>query len=70
MPDPLNIGRYARSIESGWLGKIVDVDHDYYKMMGYNGLCHVIAGGDIEDHLDKDDLQWFVPEDIRFVKLI
>ena len=70
-----NVGRFARSIESGWLGKIVAVEVDpdgfqMYKMQGVNSLCWEVAGGSIDDHLDKDDVQWFAPEDVRLVKLI
>ena len=74
MPD--YIGRYARSIESGWLGKVVSVeppDADGFimlKMQGVNELVRTIKGGDIEDCLDADDVQWFAPEDVRFLKVV
>jgi hypothetical protein len=65
-----HIGCYARSIESGWLGKIVGVDGDLLRMKGVNTLVHTIRGGDIEDCLDDDDTQWFDPHDLRFVKVV
>ena len=64
------VGRYARSIESGWLGKVVGIEGDMLRMQGVNELVRTIRGGDIEDCLDDDDTQWFVPEDVRFVNLI
>jgi len=65
-----NIGRFARSIESGWLGKIVALEGEFYKMQGVNMLCWQVAGGSIEDHIDGDDTQWFVPEDVKLVQLV
>lgn len=73
------IGRYARSIESGWLGKVVGVDIEHngiplgmtmLRMQGVNELVRDIKGGDIEDCLDSDDTQWFTPEDVRFLTLV
>ena len=67
-PKPENIGRFARSIESGWLGKIIDVDGEFYKMRGVNTLCLTVAGGTADEWLDDDDTQWFTPDDVVFVK--
>lgn len=39
-------------------------------MKGVNELCHLVAGGSIEEHLDDDDVQWFTPDDVRVVKLV
>ena len=64
MPTQENVGRYARSVESGWKGKIVGVDGECYRMMGVNFLAEVILG---EEHLDLDDTQWFVPDDLRMI---
>jgi len=67
-----NVGRYARSVESGWLGRIEAVeDHDgdvFYRMKGVNEICRIIAGGDIADWIDDDDTQWFAPEDVTLIK--
>jgi hypothetical protein len=66
------VGRFARSIESGWLGKVVGIDayngETMLKMQGVNELCQMIFGGSPEEHLDNDDTQWFTPEDVRFLK--
>lgn len=62
------IGRYARSVESGWLGKVIAVEGDMLKMQGVNELCRTIAGGEMEEHLDDDDFQWFDPNDLKFLK--
>lgn len=69
-PAPEHVGRYARSIESGWLGKVIAIEGEYLKMQGVNQLYRNMLGGDIEDALDSDDFQWFTPDDVRFVKLI
>jgi hypothetical protein len=67
-PNPKNIGRFARSIESGWLGKIIAVDGEFYEMKAVNELCQMIAGGDNDEWIDEDDTQWFVHDDLRFLK--
>ena len=68
------VGRFARSIESGWLGKVMAVEEregmTLLRMSGVNELNRMIVGGDIETQIDLDDTQWFVPEDVRFVKLV
>jgi hypothetical protein len=78
------VGRFARSIESGWLGKIIEVvnvtntkggrilksSETMFRMKGVNTLCHLIQGGDMNDFLDDDDVQWFAPADVRFVKVV
>lgn len=69
-PLPEHVGRYARSIESGWLGKVIAIDGDLLKMKGVNELVRDIIGGDLEDLLDADDTQWFTPEDVRFLKVV
>lgn len=69
----LYVGRYARSVESGWLGKVVAVEDDEYgspmlKMQGVNELCWQMAGGRIGEWLDDDDFQWFSVDDVKFLK--
>jgi hypothetical protein len=65
------VGQYARSIESGWLGKVVGVEsHEgdtMLRMQGVNELCLTVAGGKGRDWLDEDDIQWFAPADLEFV---
>lgn len=68
------IGRYARSVESGWLGKVIAMEGEgidrMCKMVGVNELCSTIKGGDIEDHLEMEDVQYFTPDDLKFLKLV
>jgi hypothetical protein len=68
------VGRYARSIESGWLGKVVAVEsfdgETMLRMQGVNELCRTIAGGSLDAWLDGDDTQWFAPADLRFLKVV
>ena len=66
-----HVGKFARSVESNWLGKIVGVAHDHngdlmFVMKGVNTL--VMAGAGIsEPVIDDDDTQWFSPADVEFV---
>lgn len=64
------IGEYARSVESGWLGKVVGVNGDMLTMQGVYELAWSMKGGHISDHLCQDDTQWFTPEDLKFVRLV
>lgn len=72
LPEPY-MGRYARSVESGWLGKVVSVESSdgqtLCRMQGVNELYRTLKGGDIEDAIDADDVQWFTPEDLKFITL-
>lgn len=64
------IGLFARSIESGWLGKVVSVEElngdVMLRMQGVNELCLTVAGGRLSDWIDDDDVQWFDPFDLKF----
>jgi hypothetical protein len=66
------IGRYARSIESGWLGRVVACewrgDEWLLRMQGVNEMCQIVAGGDTNDWIDEDDTQWFTVDDLAFLK--
>lgn len=70
--DKLYIGRFARSIESGWLGKVVAIEEyngeTMLRMQGVNELCRMVAGGSVNEWIDEDDTQWFAPADLRFLK--
>ena len=67
-------GRFARSIESGWLGQVIGIQtmdgQVLCQMKGVNELWRAMKGGHIEDALDHDDIQWFPPEDLKFLKLV
>jgi hypothetical protein len=71
---PELIGRYARSIESGWLGKVIALETigglPMCRMVGVNDLHRILLGGDIEDALDHDDVQWFSPDDLKLMELV
>jgi hypothetical protein len=66
------VGRFARSIESGWLGKVIAVEQHsgetLLRMQGVNELCRIIAGGSLDANLDSDDTQWFAPADVKFLQ--
>jgi hypothetical protein len=62
------IGDYARSVETGWLGKIVafkDRDGERFaKMIGVDVIAGLVGGLSIEESLSYDDVQWFVLDDL------
>ena len=64
------IGKYARSIESGWYGKVTDIEYRggdvLCKMIGVDELAVTVAGISNEEALASNDIQWFAPEDLRF----
>lgn len=70
---PVYIGRYARSVETGWIGRIKSTYEDEVCTMcvmeGVNDLYRAIKGGHIEDAIDKDDIQHFSTDDLKFLTL-
>lgn len=65
-------GRFARSIETGWVGVIIDVETDkngdrMLMMAGVDGLAHMVAGGDLKDFVDMEDIRWFDPRDLLWL---
>lgn len=69
------VGKFARSIESGWLGRVVAVEQhpdlggELLKMEGVNELVLQIGGGSLESCIEPTDLQWFAFEDLRFANM-
>jgi hypothetical protein len=64
------IGRFAQSVENGWIGKILAVeDHGepMFKMQGFNTLVYLIGGKPINECMDDDDTQWFAPADVQII---
>lgn len=77
MQKALKVGDYARSIETGWLGKIVEINPEVVmvaedrsfvehmaKMIGVDWLSHNILGRSIEESLSHDDIQYFSLSDL------
>jgi hypothetical protein len=66
------VGQYARSIESGWLGKVTAIEFHggdlLCKMAGVDMLHNDVTGGTLDESLANNDTQWFVPEDLKFLK--
>ena len=66
------VGRYARSFESGWLGKVIAIECHagdvLCKMAGVDQLHNDVAGCSLEESLASNDIQWFVPADLKFLK--
>jgi len=70
MPQADRVGCYARSIESGWIGKIVACDGELYRMHGVDVWWFQILGGHVTDYVDETDTQWFAHDDLRFLKVV
>jgi hypothetical protein len=77
MQTALKVGDYARSLETGWLGKIVEIktevvvvaeDRSFVehmaKMIGVDWMSHTILGRSIEESLSYDDVQFFSLTDL------
>jgi hypothetical protein len=76
------VGDYARSIETGWLGKIVRIYDDPYQvdrdmpmiaclmaeLVGVDFLAQVVGGLTREESLSKDDVQHFALADLAWEK--
>lgn len=74
-PHSFSVHDYARSLESGWLGKILSIEDDQYgtptaRMVGVDGMAHAIMGMSAEESLSFDDIQWFALADLLPVKSV
>ncbi len=63
------IGDFARSLETGWLGKIIAWEagpngDQLAKMMGVDWLAQTVAGLSADEALSSDDIQWFDVADL------
>lgn len=64
------IGDYAQSIESGWIGRIEafeekgDEGDVFCRMIGVDEFAAMFCDS-IEEALTPDDTQWFVPADLK-----
>jgi hypothetical protein len=62
----MNVNEFARSIETGWKGKIVKIYPDNMaKMIGVDSLAQAIGGLTDEQALSHDDVQYFSLDDIK-----
>ena len=77
MQTGFKVGDYARSLETGWLGKIVEIRTEVVKvaedrsfvehmatMIGVDWMSQSILGRSIEDSLNHDDIQYFSLTDL------
>lgn len=68
------VGKYCRSVESNWLGKVLDVEkidgQILLKMKGVDELGVAVLGLPIEECLCDDDIQWFAPDDVTIVTVV
>jgi hypothetical protein len=66
------VGRYARSVESGWLGQVVAIERRggdvLCKMVGVDQLHNDVAGCSLDESVADNDVQWFVPADLKFLR--
>lgn len=82
MPQQFKVGDFARNIESGWVGKIVEIgepekvmidDTNFFmqtmaKMVGVDIMGTHIAGLPKEESLSEDDVQYHSLADLKLVK--
>ena len=65
-------GVWARSIESGWRGMVIAVEGEgrdiMFKMVGVCELSVMICGVPLQDAISSDDVQWFAPADLSFIR--
>ncbi len=77
MAHEFKVGDYARSIESGWLGKIQDLKEEVTPvddtrsfteimatMIGVDELARVVGGLDVDEALASNDIQHFSTADL------
>ena len=64
-----SVGDYARSLESGWLGKIVEIDgKGMAKLIGVDWVAYTIMDESLDDSLCPDDVRWFALDDLVSVR--
>ena len=61
----MNIGDYARAIETGWVGRIVAHDRGYLKMFGVDFYAIMIGGDTLADSVDPSDPRWYDAADLE-----
>jgi hypothetical protein len=72
------VGDYARNVENGWLGQIVDLDPQVLAvgtgparlqtiacMVGVDPVLHLVCGMDRDNALCVDDIQWHATADLQ-----
>jgi hypothetical protein len=77
MQTAFKVGDYARSLETGWLGKIVEIkpevvmvaeDRSFVehtaRMIGVDWMSHTVLGRSVEECLSHDDIQYFSLSDL------
>ena len=71
------VGDIARSIESGWMGIVVETgigaavlgDSSLIELHGINERAIMVLEGQMpEQAVDLDDVQWFVEDDLKLVR--
>jgi hypothetical protein len=83
MLNTFKVGDYARNVESGWLGKIlefrtetvqIDDDRSYQetmaKMIGVDLMANLIVGMSRERSLSRDDIQYHDVNDLTIAMKI
>ncbi len=68
----LQIGDYARNIESGWVGRIDGFEDDQNgdlmaSMRGVDLVLTHVLGVPVERAINDDDRQWHAPADLERV---
>lgn len=79
--NPVREGDFARSIESGWVGKIVGFSDDIYKvddrrwhwgimckMVGVDEIAMMAGGLTPSEAISDDDTAWYSPSDLLVIR--
>ena len=61
----MNIGDYARSIETGWVGRIVAHDRGQLKLHGVDFYAIMIGGDTLAESVDPSDPHWYDAADLE-----
>lgn len=78
----LKVGDYAKGLETGWIGKILEMTEETVwidetrsfiqricKMQGVEMFAVWIDGATLDEALCSDDTQWFGAEDLIRIKV-
>ena len=74
------VGDFARNVESGWLGRIEEIQapemdektsfvETMVRMVGVDELALTVGGGTLEQCISENDVQWFSTVDLTPVTI-
>ena len=60
----MKIGDYARSVETGWVGRIVSHDRGQLRLHGVDFYAVMIGGDTLANSVDSSDCRWYDADDL------